>query len=136
MRGSVAASELLAGARLLGVDSMHRSLRAILYEQVSAGRFFLWGISALILLNVGFAAMMSDKDQNGKPDYTHGARLAYLVFEIATCIIFTLEYSVRLWTCVEALDGVQSAWARCGLRCGAVSALPLPPPPPPLCDHW
>jgi voltage-gated potassium channel len=79
------------------------------YTVTTHGRGFMYGISGLILLNVAFAAFMTDDDQNGAPDDPAFARF-YNFFEAFSTVVFTAEYLLRLWACVETPGGVESAW--------------------------
>lgn len=69
----------------------------------------MYGVSVLILLNVAFAAFMTDDDQNGVPDDPAFAAF-YAVFELVSTVLFTVEYTLRLWSCVETPDGIESFW--------------------------
>lgn len=86
-----------------------RCSRLAAYNLTTQNRMFMYGISGMILLNVGFAAFMTDDDQNGVPDDPTFAAF-YNVFEAVSTMLFTVEYMLRFWSCVETPGGVESFW--------------------------
>lgn len=86
-----------------------RCSRHAVFTAVTEGKGFMYGISGLILLNVAFAAFMTDDDENGVPDDPVFASF-YNVFEAFSTVVFTAEYLLRLWACVETPGGVLSSW--------------------------
>jgi len=86
-----------------------RCTRLAAYNLTSHSRMFMYGISGMILLNVAFAAFMTDDDENGVPDDPAFAAF-YNVFEAVSTILFTVEYLLRLWSCVDTPGGVESFW--------------------------
>jgi hypothetical protein len=62
----------------------------------------VYGLSALILLNVGFAMFITDENADGVPDLDKTWQLAYAAFECGSTLVFTAEFLGRLWCCVEA----------------------------------
>eukprot|EP01043_Picozoa_sp_COSAG02_P027979 COSAG02_NODE_1674_length_11381_cov_5.445045_3_plen_239_part_00 len=86
-----------------------RCSRLAAYNVTTHSRVFMYGISGLILLNVAFAAFMTDDDEDGVPDDPTFAAF-YNVFEAVSTILFTVEYLLRFWSCVETPGGIDSFW--------------------------
>ena len=86
-----------------------RRVRLRVHTEVEHGKVFMYSISALILLNVAFAALMTDDDKDGVPDDPDFA-VFYTFFEAFSTFVFTAEYLLRLWACVDTPGGVVSFW--------------------------
>lgn len=87
----------------------NRCSRLTAYNVTTHSRYFMYGISGLILLNVGFAAFMTDDDEDGVPDDL-AFQSFYRDFEGISTILFTGEYLLRFWSCVETPGGIKSVW--------------------------
>ena len=97
-----------------------RSLRSRVYVFVTQSKAFIYTISALIVMNISFAAFIADDDKNGVPDLGNKEQLAYFCFEASSTVFFTFEFTLRMWSCVEDPTGVLSRWrclnrASCGM---------------------
>ena len=80
------------------------SVNASKYERVAEGwssRVFEMVIVLLILANVALAIVSTEdslQDSNGFINF-------YFLFELISALVFTAEYGVRLWACVERKNG-------------------------------
>lgn len=68
------------------------------YSRFWPSRIFEFFILSLVLVNVVLVIFFASKSSGTE---TPEANMAYQAFELASAIVFTIEYCLRLWACVE-----------------------------------
>jgi voltage-gated potassium channel len=94
----------------LALESTRKRIQRVLEGDLAAGRMVTRAIVVVILLNVAVVCLESE------PAFAERWRGVFLVVEIVSFAIFTIEYALRLWTAVDRTPYRNLGPARARLR--------------------